>query len=36
MREVMILSGSMYQRMAVEVQFTERGIEINGVVKLSD
>jgi len=35
-RDVMILSGSMYERMSVEVQFTARGVEINSVMKLSD
>jgi hypothetical protein len=35
-REVMILSGSMYERMSVDVQFTARGVEINSVIKLSD
>lgn len=35
-REVMILSGSMYERMSVDVQFTARGVEINSVMKLSD
>jgi len=36
MRDVMMLSGSMYERMAVDVQFTERGIELNALMKLSD
>ena len=36
MREIMILSGSMYERMSVDVLFTERGIEIGGRMKLSD
>ena len=35
-RDVMILSGSMYERMSVDVQFTARGVEINSVMKLSD
>jgi hypothetical protein len=35
-RDVMILSGSMYERMSVEVRFTARGVEINSVMKLSD
>jgi len=35
-REVMLLSGSLYERMSVDVQFTKRGIEINGHMKLSD
>ena len=35
-REVMILSGSIYERMSVEVRFTARGVEINSVMKLSD
>lgn len=36
MSEVMTLSGSIYERMSVEVQFTARGVEINSVMKLSD
>ena len=36
MRDVMVLSGSMYERMAVDVQFTKRGVEINALMKLSD
>ena len=36
MRDVIVLSGSMYERMAVDVQFTERGIEMNALVTLSD
>jgi len=36
MREIMILSGSMYERMSVDVLFTERGIEIGGRMQLSD
>ncbi len=36
MSEIMILSGSMYERMSVEVHFTERGVEINGLMQLSD
>jgi hypothetical protein len=36
MSEIMLLSGSMYERMSVEIQFTERGVEINGLMKLSD
>ncbi len=36
MKEIMILSGSLYQRMSVDVQFTARGIEVNGVMELSD
>ena len=35
-RDVMVLSGSMYERLSVEVQFTTRGVEINSVMKLSD
>ncbi len=35
-RDVMILSGSIYERMSVDVQFTARGVEINSVMKLSD
>jgi hypothetical protein len=36
MRDVMILSGSMYERMSVEVRFANRGVEINSAMKLSD
>ncbi len=36
MQEVLTLSGSMYERMSVEVQFTKRGVEINGHMKLND
>jgi len=36
MRDVMILSGSLYERMSVEIQFTARGVEINSTMKLSD
>jgi hypothetical protein len=36
MRDIMVLSGSMYDRMSVDVRFTERGIEISGLMKLSD
>jgi len=36
MRDIMVLSGSLYDRMSVDVQFTERGIEIGGLMKLSD
>jgi len=36
MRDIMILSGSMYDRMTIDVQFTERGIEIGGLMKLSE
>jgi len=35
-RDVMVLSGSIYERMSVEVQFTARGVEISSVMKLSD
>jgi len=35
-RDVMVLIGSMYERLSVDVQFTKRGIEINGRMKLSD
>ena len=34
--DVVALSGSMYERMSVEVQFTTRGVEINAAIKLSD
>jgi hypothetical protein len=36
MRDVMVLSGSLYERMSVEIQFTARGVEINSTMKLSD
>jgi hypothetical protein len=36
MSDVVILSGSMYERMALDVQFTKRGVEINGRMTLSD
>jgi len=36
MRNGIMLSGSLYERMSVEVLFTERGIEIAGRMKLSD
>ena len=36
MRDVMLLSGSIYERMSVDVQFTRRGIEINGRMTLGD
>jgi len=36
MRDIMVLSGSMYDRMSVDVRFTERGIEIGGLMKLSE
>jgi len=35
-RDVVMLSGSMYERMSVNVRFTARGIEISGLMKLSD
>ena len=34
--DVVALSGSMYERMSVEVQFTTRGVEINAAIQLSD
>lgn len=34
--DIMTLSGSLYERMSVEVRFTERGIEIDGTMTLSD
>lgn len=34
--DVLALSGSMYERMSVEIRFTSRGIEINGLMKLRD
>jgi hypothetical protein len=36
MREVLRLSGSIYDRMSVDVYFTERGIEMNGRATLGD
>jgi hypothetical protein len=36
MQEIMVLSGSMYDRMSVEIRFTERGVEIDGLMKLSE
>ncbi|MCH8249914.1 MAG: hypothetical protein IH913_09930 [Proteobacteria bacterium] len=35
-RDVMMLSGSMYDRMSVDVRFTARGVEISGRMMLSD
>lgn len=36
MNNVMLLSGSMYERMTVDVLFTKRGIEVGAIMKLSD
>jgi len=36
MREIMVLSGSMYDRMSIDVRFTERGIEIGTLMKLGE
>ena len=36
LREVMRLSGSIYDRMSADVYFTKRGVEINGSATLSD
>ena len=36
MSDIMRLSGSMYERMTVDVRFTERGVEIGGRMLLSD
>ena len=36
MSDVVMLSGSMYERMNLDVQLTKRGVEINGLMKLSD
>jgi hypothetical protein len=36
MRDVILLSGSMYDRMSVDVQLTERGIEIGAIMDLSE
>lgn len=36
MCDIMILSGSMYERMSIDVRFTEHGIEIGALMKLSE
>jgi len=36
MRDIMALSGNMYKRLSVDVRFTQRGIELGGLMKLSD
>jgi hypothetical protein len=36
MRDIMVLSGNMYDRMSIDVRFTERGIEIDTLMKLSE
>jgi len=36
LRDVMILSGDMYKRMALDVHFTSRGIEMNAHMTLAD
>jgi hypothetical protein len=36
MSDLMTLTGSLYERLAVEVRFTDRGIEVGGNVTLSD
>lgn len=36
LRDVMVLSGSIYERMSFEMRFTDRGVEIDGLMKLSD
>lgn len=36
MRDIMRLSGSMYERMTVDVRFTDRGVEIGGRMTLSE
>ncbi len=35
-REIMMLSGSLYERMSIDIQFTDRGIELNSGMTLSD
>ena len=35
-RDVMVASGRLYERMAVDVRFTERGIELDGRVTLGE
>jgi len=36
LRDVMVLSGSIYERMSFEVQLTERGVELDGLMQLGD
>ena len=36
MRDIMALSGNMYERLSVDIRFTQRGIELGGLMKLSD
>ena len=36
MRDIMVLSGNMYDRMSIDMQFTDRGIEIGTLMKLSE
>ena len=35
-RDIMLSSGELYERMAVDVHFTERGIEISSRMSLAD
>ena len=36
LRDVMVLSGSIYERMSFDVHLTERGVEIGGLMQLGD
>jgi hypothetical protein len=36
MHDIMVLSGNMYERMSIDVRFTERGIEIGTLMKLGE
>jgi hypothetical protein len=36
MAELMVLSGKMYERMSMDIRFTTRGIEVGGIMKLSN
>ena len=36
MRDIMVLSGNMYDRMSIDVRFTARGVEIGALMKLSE
>ncbi len=36
LRDVIVLSGALYERMSVNVRLTDRGVEINGRMTLSD
>jgi len=36
LRDVMVLSGSIYKRMSFEIELTGRGVEIGGLMQLGD